>query len=152
MQERQEREFVFFHSQIIQPQLAQENLCAAALIPRTQLPQWAMVPCDRAIPAASFVCESRRTDGKLRLRSRTIFRSNRECPSETINIGSSCLHVVNTLSRKEVYVEKICGRLSLSAFNLPTFLFRYNTRQKSHNIWRPNDYFLVNLLISMAHR
>ncbi len=152
MQERQEREFVFFHPQIIQPQLAQENLCAAALIPRTQLPQWVMVPCDRAIPAASFVCESRRTDGKLRLRSKTIFRSNRECPSETINIGSSCLHVVNTLSRNEVNVEKICGRLSLSVFNLPTFLFRYNPQQKSHNIWGPNDYFLVTLLISMAHR
>ncbi len=110
-----------------------------------------MVPCDQAIPGASFVCENQNNSDIPGSKTRTIFRANRECPSKTLTIESSCLHIVNFLHRADYNLEKVCGRFNLSVFHLPSFLF-YSDPKLSWIRWRPDDSFLVKLLISMTHR
>ncbi len=146
-------DFPFFNPQIIQPQFAQGRLCSAVHIRPTLLPQWIIVPCDQAIHGATFVCESKSNSDKFRLKKRaSIFRrAHKECPSTTINVGSSCLHVVNILPRTDSKVERVCGEINKSVFRFPPFLF-YPDQHRSWTRWSQGNYFLVKLLISMTHR
>ncbi len=146
-----ERDFAFFNPQILQPQMAQERLCTGVHIRPTLLPQWIMVPCDQAIPGASFVCETKNNSDTMRLKKTGIVRATWECPSKTINIDASCLHVVNYLSGNEDNVEKACARIEMSVFHLPHFLF-YSDLHVSWIRWSADNLFFVKLLISMTHR
>ncbi len=133
----------------MQPHITQGSLCAAVFIRPTIQPQWITIPCDKAIAGASFICELQSNYGTSRLKKRTIFRANRDCPSKTINIESSCLHVVNVLSEIPYNVEKVCTDIDLSVFSLPVFLF---LPQQSLVRLSQGDFFVLELLISMTHR
>ncbi len=147
-----EGDFPFFDPRLVQPQLAQGRLCAGVHVRPTLLLQWIMVPCDQAIPGASFVCERRSNSDELRSKKIGIFRANWECPNKNINIESSCLYAVNSLySRNDYNVEEVCGRMNMSVFHFPPFLF-YHDPQLSWVEWSPDNSFLVKLLISMTHR
>ncbi len=80
-----------------------------------------MIPCDKPIPGASFVCENESNSGVLNLKKVAISRSNREYPSKTINIESSCLHIVNSLSENYYNMEKVCDGINFGVFRLPSF-------------------------------
>ncbi len=84
-----------------------------------------MVPCEKAIPGAAFVCEMKTNNNKttLKNRERNIFRNEKECPRKTINVGSSCLHIMNSLSGTDYMGEIACGKSGLDIFLLPPFLF-----------------------------
>ena len=144
-----ERDFAFFTPQKLQPQVAEGRLCAGVHVRPTLQPQWIMVPCDQAIPGASFVCESKTISDKPALK-RGIFRAILECPRNSINIQSSCLHIVNSLSGNDDNLERVCGGMNLSVFRLPYF-FIYSW-QLSWIRWSTDESFFVKLLISMTHR
>ncbi len=146
-------DFSFFHSETIQPANEQARQCAAVQIRPTLLPQWIMVPCGKTIPGASFVCEIKTNDNKttLKNRERNIFRANRECSRKGINVGSSCLHIINSFSGIDYMVETACGKSGLDILLLPPFLF-YPDIHLSWTRWRAEDAFFVKLLISMTHR
>ncbi len=145
--------FPFFSSETIQPGYVQARRCAAVHTRPTLMPQWIMVPCGEAIRGASFICEIKINTNKtvLETRKRTIFRANRECPRKSINVGSSCLHIINSMSGTGYRDKMVCGKNDLKIFPLPHFLF-YPDQHLSHIRWGPEDIFLVKLLISMTHR
>ncbi len=110
-----------------------------------------MVPCDQPIVGASFICESKIKSREPELIKRTISRANVECPWKTINIGSSCLHVVNLLSRNNYDEFKICGEIDFKVFLLPNVLFSPDPKLTWIQ-WNPEDTFLLTLFNSMTHR
>ncbi len=149
-----EKDFHFFSSEIIQPEYVHARLCAAVHIRPTLMTQWIMVPCGKAIRGASFVCEIKINTNKtiFETRERTIFRANKECPRKTINVGSSCLHINNSVKPETDYMSKmLCGKNDLKMFLLPHLLFSPDPHL-SWISWSPEDSFLVTLLISMTHR
>ncbi len=147
-----ERDFAFFYPETIQPRSGQARLCAAIHFRPTLLPQWIMVPCGKAVPGASFICEisSHTNKGMLGTREKNILRANRECPRKSINVESSCLHIVNFISGS-YNGEMACDKMGLNVFALPPSLL-YSDSQLSWIRWSPQDTFLVKLLISMTHR
>ena len=147
------RAFPFFSSETIQPGYVQGRRCAGIHIRPTLMPQWIMVPCAKAVQGASFVCELKINTSKttLETRVRTICRANRECPEKSINVGSSCLHIINSIPDTDYMRKTVCGNNDLKMFLLPHILFSPDP----HLSWikcRPEDSFLLNLLISMTHR
>ncbi len=147
------RAFPFFSSETIQPRFVQGRRCAAVHIRPTLMPQWIMVPCGKAIQSASFVCEIgiNKTKIILETRERTIFKASKECPRKSINVGSSCLHIINSISATDYMSKMICGNNDLKMFLLPQFLFSPDLHL-SWIRWSPDDSFLLKLLISMTHR
>ncbi len=147
------KDFTFFQSETLQPAPGQAKICGAVHIRPTLLPQWIMVPCNKTIPGASFVCEIKINSNKtmLKTRERSIFRANRECPRKTINVGFSCLHIINSLSGTDYMGEVACGEIGLDMFLLPPFLFDTDLHLTWTRWWRENAFF-VKLLISMTHR
>ena len=143
----------FFEPDTIQPRSVKDKLCAAVLVRPTLLPQWIVIPCNEAIPYASFICESKINSNRSILENKARFtvRAHTECPKETINLESSCLYVVNYISRNGYNMKDTCTRLGLSAFFLPSFLF-YPDPHLSWIKWNPYDIFFINLLVSMTHR
>ncbi len=110
-----------------------------------------MIPCDQPMEGASFVCESQTNSSQLELKKRTLLMEYKECPWKTINIETSCLRVVNSLSGMDYNEGKICAKMDFNVFVFPSFLFSPDPKLAWIR-WSPKDTFLLTLLISMAHR
>ncbi len=146
-----DRNLTFVNTEIIQPKYAKGKQCAAVHIRPTLHAKWIMVACDQPIPGATFVCESKINSTRLGLKNKTIVKANMECPWKTINILSTCPHVVNVLSRDHYNEQNICYEMDFNVFLLPSPLFSTEAKLAWMKL-SPDETFLLSLLISMTHR